>query len=92
LREQARQLARIVRPTVLEESDYRVDRFDRSHAEEWPEEEPEPVVSDPFRPVHRIHRFLEKRAESLEAQSGGKEPGYVFERRNLVDNNAPEQP
>ena len=92
LREQARRLARMVRPTVLEESDYRVDRFDQSHAEEWPDEEPEAVVSDPFRPAHRIHRFLVKRAETLEAQFSGKEPGYVFERRNLVDNNTPAEP
>lgn len=87
---EARSLSALVRPTVLEESDYRVDRFDRTHLDTWPEEEPEPNISDPFRPVHRIHRFLIRRAESVEAQLAGREKGHEFlTRQNLMQQTPP---
>lgn len=90
---EARLLATLVRPTVLEESDYRVDRFDRTHAETWPEEEPEPKISDPMRPVHRVHRFLIRRAESVEAQLAGRETGHEFRtRQNLMQQAPPPNP
>lgn len=79
-----RELGGIIRPVVLEESDYRIERFDQSHAEVWPEWEPEGLVSDPFRPVHRIHRFLEKRSESIRRQLGGEETGHVFRQRRWM--------
>lgn len=82
LRAEVRRLAAMIRPTVLEESDYRIGRFEESHAETWPEaEEPEPLLNDPFRPVNRIHRFLIRRAESVDAQLAGRAEGHVFLRR-----------
>ncbi len=92
LREQARQLGALIRPTILEESDYRVDRFDRSLEEKWPDSEPESILSDPFRPVHRIHRFLVRRAESVEAQLGGAEKGYEFLERTDLSQGPPKPP
>lgn len=84
LQSEVRELAALVRPTVAEESDYRLGRFDLAVAETWPENEPEPRIDDPFRPVHRIHRFIRRRAESLTAQLEGREPGHVFERRKML--------
>lgn len=92
LREQARQWVPLIRPTVLEEADYRVDRFDRSLEEKWPDSEPEPVLSDPFRPVHRIHRFLVRRAESVEAQLAGREKGHEFLERADMGQEPPKPP
>ncbi len=92
LREQVRQLAPLIRPTVLEEADYRVDRFDRSLEEKWPDSEPEPNIADPFRPVHRIHRFLVRRAESVEAQLAGREKGHEFHERPDMGQEPPKPP
>jgi len=90
---EAGSLAALIRPTVQEESDYRVDRFDRIHEAAWPEDEPEPNVSDPFRPVHRLQRFLIRRAESVEAQLAGRDPGHEFlTRQSLLQQPPPPNP
>lgn len=81
LRAEVQELAALIRPTVAEESDYRISRFEQAVAETWEENEPEPRIDDPFRPVHRIHRFIVRRHASLEAQLAGREKGVVFEKR-----------
>ncbi|MEI6341392.1 MAG: CotH kinase family protein [Verrucomicrobiota bacterium] len=81
LRAEVRELAAWVRPTVLEESDYRRGRFEEAVKETWDADGPEPRIDDPFRPVHSMHRFIVRRHESLEAQLAGREKGVVFEKR-----------
>lgn len=92
LRQEVRELAALVRPTVAEESDYRLGRFDLAVAETWPEDEPEPRIDDPFRPVHRMHRFIERRHASVQAQLEGREKGVEFPRRPLLGKPGPEEP
>ena len=84
LHAEVRELAGLLRPVLAEESDYRLGRFDLAVSETWNENEPEPQIDDPLRPVHRIHRFIDRRHESVRAQLDGRERGAVFEKRRMI--------
>lgn len=89
LHAEVQELAALIRPVVAEESDYRLGRFDLAVSETWEEGEPEPRIDDPFRPVHRIHRFIDRRHASVRAQLDGRERGAVFEKRRDIGKQEP---
>jgi spore coat protein CotH len=74
-------LAAVIRPFVHEESDYRINRFEKAVSSEWEDGLRDGIPDDPNRPVHQIKRFIENRAKSVAEQLEGKTQGETPRRR-----------
>ena len=72
------ELAAVVRPVVKEESDYRIERFEKAVSKEAASGPRDGAPEDPHRPVHQLKLFMEHRYKSVEEQLAGKSTGYIF--------------
>ncbi len=68
-------LARVIRPAVAAESDFRLKRFDQAVSGEWLPGPRDGQAEGPDAPVHQIKRFIENRIVSVRAQLDGKSEG-----------------
>lgn len=80
----ADQLAAVVRPALVSDSDLRLQKFEDAVTEKWVRDgtdrnaKPDGPDMGPTRAAHQLKRFFVRRHESVSAQLAGKEKGVEF--------------
>jgi spore coat protein H len=75
LNAQVDELVALIRPAIVAESPFRLDRFDKAVGKKWLEGPRQNGQEGPRAPVHQIRRFIEARAQSVREQLDGKSEG-----------------
>jgi DNA-directed RNA polymerase specialized sigma24 family protein len=74
------ELAKVIRPAVAAESDFRLQRFEQAVSDHWPELPPRGGSEWADRPVHQLKRFIVKRAHYVRLQLDNKTRGLTLKR------------
>jgi spore coat protein H len=78
------QLASVVRPGLVDESDLRQSKFEEAIMDQWRAEKSSGFADmSPQRLAHQLKRFFVRRHEHVTAQLEGREEGVVFRDRKM---------
>ena len=78
------ELAAVVRPALVDDSELRLEKFESAVTSQWSADNHR-IRGDmgAHRPAHQIQRFFVRRRESIQAQLAGTEKGVEFLKREM---------